>query len=120
MATGKGKPALKCGLCKEIFPLRSNLAIAEEVSRLIAYLDAEPEGACGNPDCAMHEVPISEAPGNYVKFGKTAAGTPRWRCNTCRATFALGGKATKKQRMCAVCPSRTSWLAHIWPATRNQ
>lgn len=99
VSTGKGKPALKCGLCADIIPLRSNLAIAEEVRRLISCLEAEPEGACTNPDCAMHEVPISEAPANYVRFGKTAAGTPRWRCNTCRTTFSLGGKATKKQRM---------------------
>jgi hypothetical protein len=33
VATGKGRPALKCSLCGEIFPMQSNLAIAEELLR---------------------------------------------------------------------------------------
>lgn len=74
VSTGKGKPALKCGLCGEILPLRSNLAIAEEAYRLITYLDEKGEASCTNPSCDKHFVILTDAPENHVQFGKTAAG----------------------------------------------
>ncbi|MFP4896838.1 hypothetical protein [Paraburkholderia sp. EG304] len=83
-ATGKENPALKCEFCSEIAPLRSNLAIAEEVQRITAYLtpDAQ-EPACVNDACAQFNVPLSSAGSIYVSFGQTAAGTPRYRCKAC-------------------------------------
>lgn len=89
---------MKCGLCGEILPLRSNLAIVEEVYRLVSYLNEPDEVACPNATCAKHGITLSAEPKNYAQFGKTAAGTPRWRCNTCRKTFTFGGKSTRKQR----------------------
>ena len=43
-------------------------------------------------------VPCSN-PGSYAKFGKTAAGSDRWRCNVCRKTFTGDGPSTLKQRI---------------------
>ena len=34
-----GMPPMRCKLCSETFPLKSNLAIAEERERLLAYLN---------------------------------------------------------------------------------
>ncbi len=89
---------MKCGLCGEFMPLRSNLAVAEEVYRHIAYLDEPQEASCPNAACAKHGVTLTDDPKNYAQFGKTAAGTPRWRCNACRKTFTVGGKSTRRQR----------------------
>lgn len=89
---------MKCGICGEILPLRSNLAIVEEVYRLVSYLNEPDEVACPNTACIKHGITLSEDPKNYAQFGKTAAGTPRWRCNTCRKTFTFGGKSTRRQR----------------------
>ena len=36
-AAGKGKPQLKCLLCGEIMPMRSNQGIVEELTRVMAY-----------------------------------------------------------------------------------
>lgn len=89
---------MKCSLCGEILPLRSNLAVAEEIYRLVSYLEPKVDASCPNEACAKHGVIILEDPKNYVQFGKTAAGTPRWRCNGCGKTFTVGAKATLRQR----------------------
>jgi len=95
VATAKDKPALKCGICEEILPLRSNVAIADEYARLSDYLIPETKIACPNVACAMLGSPVAT---NYQKFGTTPSGTPRYRCKTCMKTFAVGGKSTKRQR----------------------
>lgn len=77
VAAGKGKPLLKCSLCGETFPMRSNLGIHEELTRLCAYLATPVEPACLNDACSLYTVPLSLAGGLYVQRGKTAAGTQR-------------------------------------------
>ena len=39
VSTGKDVPCLKCSLCEEIFPMHSNLAVAEELMRISSYLE---------------------------------------------------------------------------------
>jgi len=99
VASGKGKPILKCMLCGESMPMRSNQGIHEELSRVMGYLAATDEPSCPTENCAMFSVPASLAAGNYVQRGKTAAGTQRYRCNACKKTFSGAGKSTKRQRM---------------------
>lgn len=99
VSAGKGKPQLKCGLCGEILPIRSNQGVHEELTRLTAYLVDKDEPSCKNESCALFSVPLSLAAGQYVQFGKTAAGSPRYRCNSCRKTFTGAGKSTKKHRL---------------------
>lgn len=98
-SAGKGKPLLKCALCAESMPMRSNQGIHEELSRLSGYLTEGDQPSCPNTSCAMAGVPLALAEGIYVQFGKTAAGTPRYRCNACLRTFSGTGKAAKRQRM---------------------
>lgn len=93
VATGKAKPALKCLLCDEIFPMHSNLAIAEELLRISQYLEpAAPQ--CPNLDCAGP----SPARGHHcTKYGVNRFGTPRYKCKTCKKVFAFGGAPDKGQ-----------------------
>ncbi|NNM65102.1 MAG: hypothetical protein HKL99_10890 [Burkholderiales bacterium] len=99
VAAGRGKPLLKCGLCGEHLPMRSNQGIHEELMRVMSYLLDSTEPACPNEACSLHTVPLSLAGEMYVQRGKTAAGTQRYRCNACAKTFSGPGKSTKKHRL---------------------
>lgn len=99
VSAGKAKPQLKCGLCGEIFPVRSNQGVHEELTRLMAYLTKADEPSCANEPCTLFDVPLSLAGGMYAQRGKTAAGTQRYRCGACMKTFSGAGKSTKKHRM---------------------
>lgn len=54
---------------------------------------------CRNEACTNHteQVPVGTA-GAYAAFGKTAIGSPRWRCSVCGKTFSQNIKATARQR----------------------
>ena len=84
-----------CGLCGSKNPLRSNEAIAQELGRLSAHIFDSSAPRCPIETCSSHGVPVT-TPGFYVRNGKTPSGTPRWRCNACRKTFA--GKAAPQAR----------------------
>jgi transposase-like protein len=99
MAAGKGKPQLKCLLCGESMPMRSNHGIVEELDQLMGYLRETDDPACPNEGCSLFTVPLSLAGQAYVQRGKTAAGTQRYRCNACKKTFSGAGKSTKKHRL---------------------
>lgn len=101
VSSGKGVPQLRCELCGEHSPIRSNLAVAEEVVRQGRYFVRDPlhDPACKNRDCESHGVPLSKAPANYVKSGSTASGTQRFRCKRCNSTFAGKPHATARQRL---------------------
>lgn len=98
IGVGKQRPGLTCTLCGEHFSVKSNLAIAQERTRLLRYLTPTSKSCCTSPDCANHTVPVSTK-GAYYRFGETAAGTPRYRCRLCGKTFAVGGNALKRQRI---------------------
>lgn len=66
--------------------------------RLMAYLEPPDEPCCANESCTLFTVPQSLAADLYVQFGKSAAGTPRFRCGACMKTFSGAGKSTKKHR----------------------
>jgi len=94
-AVGKSRPALKCLLCGEAFSIKSNLAVAEELTRFARYLAPEDPACCPNTACANHPVP-APAPEACHRFGQTNAGTPRYRCKRCKRTFTTGGRAAEE------------------------
>ncbi len=98
VAAGKGFPVLKCKLCGEYPPIKSNLGIAEEVARLSSYLYRYSEPTCPNPACLNHGVGISAGAAYYHAFGLTDIGSQRYRCRRCGKTFSVG-KSTRRQRM---------------------
>lgn len=95
VATGKGHPALKCSLCDEIAPMQSNIAIAEELLRISAYLNPVLP-RCPNEACPLASAP--PAPEKVTRFGTNAHRTPRFKCVGCGKVFSFGGLATKRQR----------------------
>ena len=90
-------PYLNCSLCGESIPLQSNLAVAEELLRISAYLEPPVGPACPNEDCEFEGLPMTVAPDNYARYGTNARGTQRYRCNPCRKVFAFADKATRWQ-----------------------
>lgn len=86
---GVPRTSVKCKLCNDTPPLKSNLAIAQELQRLMAYLDVEREPGCPNKDCAQQDSGIYSRPKQYQKHGHTAHGSPRFRCKLCKSTFAV-------------------------------
>jgi hypothetical protein len=78
--------------------MQSNLAIAEELVRMAAYLNPVAELSCPDESCEQHGVGIHEEGAHYKKFGKSAAGTPRYQCLVCKSTFSGIPKASSRQR----------------------
>lgn len=89
VATGAKLPAAKCNCCGEIFGLKSNQGVFEEAYRILAPLFGA--ASCPVPECANHRVPTHIA-GAYHEFGKTSAGSQRYRCRACSKTFSVKEK----------------------------
>jgi len=89
---------MKCGVCGSFNPARSNQGVTEELKRLAAPMTSRPAPHCPDAACINHLVNVT-VEGAYARFGKTAAGTPRWRCNVCKTTFSEAGAPTKRQRL---------------------
>jgi hypothetical protein len=70
--------------------LKSNLAIAEEYSRLCDLYRRTKRETCPNASCGNHRLPIGLMPSAYRLFGKTAKGDARYQCKACRKTFSIG------------------------------
>lgn len=92
---GAGYPLLKCSICGETPPLKSNLGIYEEMLRLSAYL-IEKKYYCPNETCLNHKIPVGTKKA-YRSFGKNAHGSKRVQCSLCNKTFVTTGKPTKGQ-----------------------
>lgn len=93
----RGNVRMQCGLCGSKNPLRSNEAIAQELSRLSGHIFDAREPCCPNEDCSSQTISVT-TPGFYARNGKTPSGTPRWRCNACRKTFAGTAAPAARQR----------------------
>ncbi|MDD5241678.1 MAG: hypothetical protein PHG47_08155 [Sulfuricella sp.] len=95
---GTSMPVLKCKLCNEFPSIKSNVAIAEELNRMLADLRLEPEPSCPDTQCANHSVPVTTGKGHYQSYGKTHSGSKRYLCNVCKRTFTVSFKSTIRQR----------------------
>lgn len=98
-ASGKGQPKLVCELCGETIPMQSNLAVVEELMRLAAYLDPLTAPCCTNEGCPQRGLPVGSTDARYKRAGTSAAGTPRYQCLLCKATFSGQAKASSRQRV---------------------
>lgn len=95
--SGKNVPVLKCLSCNEYPPLKSNLAIAQELGRLASYLAPLPEPSCPNDNCGNHHIGISNKT-HYASFGKTRSGSQRYKCKACNKTFAVANATTGQKQ----------------------
>jgi transposase-like protein len=91
-------PQLRCLACNEFIPVKSNAGIAEEIGRISRCLQPPSAPSCPGEDCENNAISVEEEPDRYWAFGKTKAGTPRFRCKACRRTFSGIGAATRRQR----------------------
>jgi transposase-like protein len=89
---------IKCLRCNDTPPVKSNLAIREEAERLSEYLLHKTEPTCPSDSCDNRMVGIS-TPKAYYSFGKTKAGSQRYRCRLCNTTFAISERSTLRQRL---------------------
>jgi len=97
-AGSDGAPNLKCNICGEQPPLKSNRGIIEEIERISSYLyvaESKPIPTCPVATCENHTVPYGTKKA-YRSFGYTASGAKRIQC-TCGATFSIP-KPTQRQR----------------------
>ena len=77
--------------------MQSNLAIAEELLRVSSYLEPQVP-TCPSISCPAHGKQLfDDGSPTAVRFGTTSAGTPRYRCQSCRRTYSFGGKSTVGQ-----------------------
>lgn len=96
---GKHYPQLRCNACGEHFPLKSNIGIADETARLKSAITVSPPSiCCPNNICNNHTVSVTAGSSYYSLFGKTAIGSPRWKCKSCLKTFSAPKKSTHRQR----------------------
>lgn len=66
--SGKGLPNLVCYLCRESFPVQSNLAIAEELLRISNYLEPQVP-SCPNEGCELQGRLEAEHSRRHTRFG---------------------------------------------------
>jgi transposase-like protein len=94
----ENKMQITCLRCGEMPPIKSNLAIREEIERLSDYLADPQEPSCPNTSCDNHLVGIS-TPKAFIAFGTTRSGSQRYRCKLCNTTFSVSSNPTFQQKL---------------------
>jgi len=90
-AREKNVPSLKCNLCGEKSVMKSNLAISEEVARNSQYLQPAEPPFCQNRNCTYSHsyMNVVDCPEEYIKYGTTAIGSPRYKCRKLSGCITL-------------------------------
>ena len=92
-----GAQKIACKLCGEYPPIKSNLAISEELERMTDYLLVRPEPSCPNLSCVNHDNNIN-TPKAYSKHGISKGGSQRYRCLRCGTTFGVAASSIRRQQ----------------------
>ena len=97
MNMGPVRPILRCQLCGESLPMKSNHGIFEELTRISAYIDRP---FCPTTSCPNHGLSLENNRELYQAFGSAKSGAKRYRCKACHATFSSRppGIPTKLQK----------------------
>ena len=95
--SGGADPMALCRVCGASFPFKNDRAIAEERDRLTARLREPPSVGCPDSACPNASVPVG-TPGAWASYGKTKAGSPRWRCGACGRTVSESARTTLRQK----------------------
>lgn len=91
--------ALKCLSCGKFTTIKSNRGIKEELDRITSYLapNLNEEPSCPVDECSNHGIGISAGKKHYQSFGKTKAGSARYRCKSCLKTFSVEKSTINRQ-----------------------
>lgn len=99
VGVGANAAGLWCVLCDERPTVKSNVAIGEELGRMLREITPELAPGCPQEGCANHGVSAEGAGlSSYQRFGKTTTGSLRFRCKACRHLFSIPQVATTRQR----------------------
>jgi transposase-like protein len=92
---------LRCTYCGVESRIKSNKAIHEEFQRQATPLLAKSPLICPTEGCQSDLRNPTKA---FQKFGRSAAGSLRFRCRTCKATFSVPGPTARQRRTRANAP----------------
>jgi hypothetical protein len=87
VGSGRGTPMLWCRFGGQYPTIKSNKAIHEELSRFSKPFEAIAVPTCPNPTCSNHQIDRAQGNNRYHLFGRTKAGSLRYRCKACGRTF---------------------------------
>jgi transposase-like protein len=89
---------LRCSFCGQYPTIKSNKAIHEELSRFWKPFDAIAIPTCPNQACPNRHIDIEKGKTHYHSFGRTKAGSIRYRCKACGRTFITVSPPAIRQR----------------------
>lgn len=78
--------------------MMSNAAIVEEHKRLRAWSQPSTPIVCRTHGCANQSRPVDTHPDDYQRFGRTPAGSLRFRCRLCLSTVSQPVRASLRLR----------------------
>ena len=96
--SGRGTPMLRCSFCGQYPTIKSNQAIHEELSRFWKPFNTIDSPTCPNQDCPNHHIDGEKGKTRYHLFGRTKAGSIRYRCKACGKTFIAASLPTIRHR----------------------
>lgn len=93
------RPVLICGECRKSSVVKNNIAIEEELQRLLdRCIRTQRQHSCRNRSCENFAKPASLQPDEYQSYGRTSTGIPRYMCKRCRKTFSVGSPIRRQLR----------------------
>lgn len=98
VGSGRGTPMLRCSFCGQYPTIKSNKAIHEELSRFWKPFDTIAVLTCPNHACPNHSIDTEQGKTHYHSFGRTKAGSIRYRCKACGRTFITASPPTIRHR----------------------
>ena len=98
MGSGRDRPMLRCNFCGQYPTIKSNKAIHEELIRFWKPFDKIAVPTCPNQDCPNHHIDIVKGKTHYQSYGRTKAGSIRYRCKACGRTFITTSSPTSRHR----------------------
>lgn len=107
--TSNKSTALTCKRCNESSTIKSNAAIVEEAARLHRLAFPLTTSGCETSSCKNLGRDPEAYPDDYQRFGRTPAGSLRFRCKACSSTFSRALRATLRLRQ----PEKTEMIARL-------
>ena len=96
--TGRGTPMLRCSFCGQYPTIKNNKGIYEELTRFWKPFNRIAILTCPNQGCPNHHIDVEEGKIHYHSFGRTKAGSIRYRCKVCGRTFITASPPTIRHR----------------------
>jgi transposase-like protein len=98
VGSGRSRSMLRCSFCGQYPTIKSNKAIHEELNRFWKPFDTAAIPTCPNRDCPNRHIDIEKGRSHYHSFGRTKAGSVRYRCKGCGRTFITTSSPTIRHR----------------------